>query len=76
MFSDLNNRTEWKLDERVEISGATNAPMEVSVVPDLSDHPLVIGPRYRSDEMKALYVSHLGNYTSGVFCKFMIYYYN
>ncbi|KAF6204672.1 hypothetical protein GE061_018833 [Apolygus lucorum] len=51
----------------VAIEGATNEEMSVTVRPSFADDPLVVGPRYRSEDFKAIWATKLGYNTSGVF---------
>lgn len=51
----------------VLIEGNTTKDMSVTVIPSYADHPLVIGPRYQSQDIRCLPVMKLGKNTSGVF---------
>ena len=55
--------------QHVQIEGDTTKDMNVTVIPSYADHPLVVGPRYQSQDIHALPVRLLGMKTSGVFCK-------
>ncbi|GBP84722.1 Mitochondrial mRNA pseudouridine synthase TRUB2 [Eumeta japonica] len=66
MVSDLNALPDRPIDQRVEITGPTNAPMQVHIVPNFADHPLVSGPRYLLEDLRCSYATHLGQHTSGV----------
>lgn len=56
--------------QHVVIEGDTTRYMSVTVKPSYADHPLVIGPRYQSQDIQFLPVRKLGKNTSGVFCKY------
>ncbi|CAB3259348.1 unnamed protein product [Arctia plantaginis] len=63
---DLNALPDRPIEQRVEIIGPTNAPMEVKLVPNYADNPLVCGPRYIKDDFRCRVASHLGLFSSGV----------
>lgn len=67
--SDLNALPDRPQEKRVEIVGATNAPMTVKLVPNYADNPLVCGPRYTHDDFRCSWATHLGSFTSGILCK-------
>lgn len=68
-FPDLNALPDRPLEKRVEIVGATNGPMEVKLVPNLADNPLVCGPRYLNEDFCCSWATNLGLFSSGVLCK-------
>uniref|UniRef100_A0A146LC00 Putative tRNA pseudouridine synthase 2 n=1 Tax=Lygus hesperus TaxID=30085 RepID=A0A146LC00_LYGHE len=51
----------------VAIEGKTDEEMAVTVRPSYADNPLVVGPRYRSEDFRAIWATKLGFNTSGVF---------
>lgn len=53
--------------QHVMIEGDTTEDMSVTVIPSYADHPLVIGPRYQSQDIRSIPVRVLGKNTSGVF---------
>lgn len=53
----------------MEIVGPTNQPMSVKLVPNYADDPLVCGPRYIQEDFRCSFATHLGLFSSGVFCK-------
>lgn len=53
--------------QHVLIEGNTTKDMSVTVIPSYADHPLVIGPRYQSQDIRSFPVRLLGKKTSGVF---------
>ncbi|XP_014355325.2 mitochondrial mRNA pseudouridine synthase Trub2 [Papilio machaon] len=63
---DLNALPDRPQEKRVEIIGATNAPMTVKLVPNYADDPLVCGPRYTHGDFRCSWATHLGLFTSGV----------
>ncbi|XP_072935391.1 pseudouridylate synthase TRUB2, mitochondrial [Epargyreus clarus] len=63
---DLNALPQGPQEQRVEIVGATNAPMTVKVVPNYADDILVSGPRFIQDDFKCSWATHLGLFSSGV----------
>ncbi|XP_013187947.2 pseudouridylate synthase TRUB2, mitochondrial [Amyelois transitella] len=63
---DLNKLPGRLQEKRVEIVGPTNAPMDVKLVPNLADDPLVCGPRYLNEDFRCSYATHLGLFSSGV----------
>ncbi|XP_034841543.1 pseudouridylate synthase TRUB2, mitochondrial [Maniola hyperantus] len=63
---DLNALPDRPLEKRVEIVGATNAPMQVKLVPNYADDPLVAGPRYIHKDFRCSWATHLGLFSSGV----------
>ncbi|XP_045760532.1 mitochondrial mRNA pseudouridine synthase Trub2 [Maniola jurtina] len=63
---DLNALPDRPLEKRVEIVGATNAPMQVKLVPNYADDPLVAGPRYIHTDFRCSWATHLGLFSSGV----------
>ncbi|KAM3956595.1 pseudouridylate synthase TRUB2, mitochondrial [Aphomia sociella] len=63
---DLNALPGRPQEQRVEILGATNAPLKVQLVTNLADDPLVCGPRYIHEDFRCSYASHLGLFSSGV----------
>lgn len=69
-FSDLNDLPDRPIEQRVEIVGPTNAPMQVKLVPNYADNPLVCGPRYINEDFRCSVASYLGLFSSGVLCKY------
>ncbi|CAK1599270.1 unnamed protein product [Parnassius mnemosyne] len=63
---DLNALPDRPQEKRIEIVGATNAPMTVKLVPNYADDPLICGPRYIQDDFRCSWATHLGLFTSGV----------
>lgn len=70
ILSDLNELPDRPLEQRVEIVGPTNEPMEVRIVPNYADHPLACGPRYINQDFRCSWGIHLGLFTSGVLCNY------
>ncbi|XP_022113066.2 mitochondrial mRNA pseudouridine synthase TRUB2 isoform X2 [Pieris rapae] len=63
---DLNKLPDRPLEQRVEILGETNKSMEVRIVPNYADDPLVCGPRYIHDDFRCNWATHLGLFSSGI----------
>lgn len=70
LIADLNALPDRPLEKRVEIVGATNAPMQVKLVPNYADDPLVAGPRYIHTDFRCSWATHLGLFSSGVLCMY------
>ncbi|XP_026323995.1 mitochondrial mRNA pseudouridine synthase TRUB2 isoform X2 [Hyposmocoma kahamanoa] len=66
LLCDLNALPDRPLEKRVEITGATNERMEVKLVPNYADNPLVCGPRYLHEDFRCSWATHLGLFSSGV----------
>ncbi|XP_038209210.1 mitochondrial mRNA pseudouridine synthase Trub2 [Zerene cesonia] len=63
---DLNALPDRPREQRVEIVGATNEPMNVKIVPNYADDPLVCGPRYIKEDFRCSWATYLGLFSSGV----------
>lgn len=63
---DLNSLPDRPQEKRVEIIGATNEAMQVKIVPNYADDPLVCGPRYIIEDFRSKFATHLGLFSSGV----------
>lgn len=61
---EMESRVQY---QHVMIEGNTTQDMKVTVLPSFADHPLVIGPKYQSQDIRSLPVRILGKNTSGVF---------
>lgn len=57
----------------MEIIGATNKPMEVRLLPNYADDPLVCGPRYMNSDFRCSWATYLGKFTSGILCELFYY---
>lgn len=44
--------------------------MQVKLVPNYADDPLVCGPRYIEEDFKCSFATNLGLFSSGVLCKY------
>ncbi|CAH0559662.1 unnamed protein product [Brassicogethes aeneus] len=64
--ADLNNMECRSISERVVIEGNPLEKLTVNVVPNLADHPAVVGPRYLPDELPASWSNYLGWNTCGI----------
>lgn len=53
-------------DDYVVIEGNTNEKLEVVVRPNYGDDPLVVGPRYQSNDISLSAANHLTTDSSGV----------
>ncbi|XP_023230077.1 mitochondrial mRNA pseudouridine synthase Trub2-like [Centruroides sculpturatus] len=51
---------------RIEGSVASGKSLSVKVVPNLADHPLVVGPRYQKQDFNLQSAVHHGNNISGI----------
>ncbi|CAN7993604.1 unnamed protein product [Ixodes hexagonus] len=51
---------------KIEGSLASGEKLTVTTVPNLADHPLVVGPRYQAKDIKLTWVNDVGKYPSGV----------
>ncbi|CAG4927784.1 unnamed protein product [Colias eurytheme] len=63
---DLNALPDRPREQRVEIVGATNEPMQVKLVPNYADDPLVCGPRYLKEDFRCSWATYLGLFSSGI----------
>ncbi|XP_012253904.2 pseudouridylate synthase TRUB2, mitochondrial [Athalia rosae] len=63
---DLNNLKVRPPRRHVFIEGETNKPMTVRVGINWADHPLVVGPRYQTEDFKLSWAHYIGRDTSGV----------
>lgn len=67
-FLDLNNLEPRPLRERVDIIRTSDDEQRYSVMkkPNLADHVLATGPRYKIKDLRCNPANHLGFLTSGV----------
>lgn len=72
LIPDLNNLSDRPLEKRLQIVGATNKPMEVRIVPNYADDPLACGPRYINNDFRCSWATHLGLFSSGILCKYLL----
>ncbi|XP_064457442.1 pseudouridylate synthase TRUB2, mitochondrial-like [Ornithodoros turicata] len=65
---DLNDMEVRPPTDYVKIEGSVTSgqPLTVTTVPNLADHPLVVGPRYQQQDVKMTWVTHVGKVVSGV----------
>lgn len=47
--------------------------MEVKVLPNYADNPLVCGPRYMQSDFRCSWATHLGLFSSGVLCAYLLF---